>query len=78
MTLPRHHTNCTKEIQDVARRERMTLSEWVRQTLRQARGDHPGTVEAKLRAIAGASRHELPTADIEVMLREMEVGQRLP
>ena len=67
-----------KEIQGVARRQRVTLAEWVRQALRQARSDHPGTVEAKLRVIAHASRHKFPTADIEVMLREIETGQRLP
>ena len=67
-----------KEIQGVARRHRVTLAEWVRQALRQARSDHPGTVDAKLRVIAEASRHEFPTADIEVMLREIEEGQRLP
>ena len=67
-----------KEIQGVARRQRVTLAEWVRQALRQARNDHPGTAEAKLRVIADASRHEFPTADIEVMLREIEAGQRLP
>ena len=67
-----------KEIQGVARRHRVTLAEWVRQALRQARSDHPGTVDAKLRVIAEASRHEFPTADIEVMLREIEAGQRLP
>ena len=32
---------------------------------------------AKLRAIDDASQHEYPTADIEVMLREIEAGQRL-
>jgi hypothetical protein len=55
----------------------MTVAEWVRQALRKARGDHPGTVEAKLRAIADASRYEFPTADIEIMLGEIEAGQRL-
>ena len=35
------------------------------------------SVEAKLRAIAEAARHEHPTADIEVMLREIEAGRRL-
>ena len=32
---------------------------------------------AKLRAIADASQHQHPIADIEVMLREIEAGQRL-
>ena len=31
-------------------------------------------IEAKLRAIAKASRHNAPTADIEVMLEEIERG----
>ena len=60
------------EIQAVARRHRMTVSEWVRQALRKARSDQPGNVEAKLPAIADASRHDFPTADIEVMLQEIE------
>lgn len=65
------------DIQGVARRQRMTVAEWVRQALRRARDEQPGSVEAKLRAIADASRHEFPTADIEVMLGEIEAGQRL-
>ncbi len=66
-----------REFQTVARRQRMTLAEWVRQALRQARSDHPGNVETKLRVIADASRHEFPTSDIEIMLREIEAGQQL-
>ena len=31
-------------------------------------------IRAKLRAIAEASRHNAPTADIEVMLEEIERG----
>ena len=67
------------EIQAVARRQRVTVAEWVRQALRRAKDDQPGTAEAKLRAIADASRHSFPTADIETMLAEIEAGQqRLP
>ena len=65
------------DIQGAARRQRMTVAEWVRQALRKARVDHPGTVEAKLRAIADASRYEFPTADIDDMLREIEAGHRV-
>ena len=65
------------EIQGVARRQRVTVAEWVRQALRKAREDHPGTADAKLRAIADAARHQFPTADIETMLREIDEGQRL-
>ena len=62
------------EIQAAARRSRMTVAEWVRQALRRARHDHPATVETKLAAVAEATRHEFPTADIDVMLREIEAG----
>ena len=64
------------EIQAAARRSRMTVAEWVRQVLRRARHDHPATVEAKLAAVAEAARHEFPTADIDLMLREVEAGHR--
>ena len=68
-----------QEIQVVARRQRLTMAEWVRQALRRAKDDQPGTAEAKLRAIADASRHSFPTADVETMLTEIEAGQqRLP
>lgn len=64
-----------REIQGVARRQRVTVAEWVRQALRKAREDDSGTVEAKLRAVAEASRHQFPTADIDVMLDEIERGR---
>ena len=67
----------TREIQGIARRQRITVAEWVRQALRKARSDSPQTVESKLRAVAEASRHQFPMADIEVMRREIEAGQRL-
>ena len=66
-----------QEIRSVARRQRVTVAEWVRQALRQARSEQPGAIETKLRAIADASRHQFPTADIEVMLQEIESGRRL-
>ena len=45
------------EIQSLARLRRVTVEEWVRQALRKAIEDHRSTVDAKLRAIADASRH---------------------
>ena len=66
-----------EEIQGVARRQRVTLAEWVRQALRHAKNGQPGTIDAKLRAIADASRHEFPTADIATMLQEIEAGRGL-
>ena len=56
----------------------MTFAEWVRQALRRARGYQAGIAEAKLRAIADASRHSFPAADIETMLGEIEAGQKRP
>ena len=66
-----------REIRDAARRQRTPLAEWVRRALRKARADRRGTVEAKLRAIANATRHEFPTADIDDMLEEIAAGRRL-
>ena len=63
-----------REMQGIARRQRLTLAEWVRRALRRARIDAPGAVDSKLRVIADASRHSFPTADIEVMLREIALG----
>ena len=65
------------EIQGFARHWRMTASEWVRQELRKARTDDPGTINAELRAGVEASRHRFPIADIEVKLRELESGLRI-
>jgi len=66
------------EIRDSARGCRMTVAEWVRHALRRARQDHPATVQVKLAAVAEAARHEYPTADIDVMLREIESGRGPP
>ncbi len=65
------------EIEGVARKQRLTVAEWVRQELSKAKGGYSGTVEAKLRAIAKASQQEFPTANIDVMLEEIESGYRL-
>ena len=66
-----------REIRDAARRRCMPVGEWVRQALRKARADRRGTAEAKLQAIANATRHEFPTADIDDMLEEIAAGRRL-
>ena len=65
------------EIQAVARDQQLSVAEWVRRTLRKARYDPTDAVKAKLRAIAEASQHEFPTADIGTMLREIEEGRKL-
>jgi predicted transcriptional regulator len=63
------------EIQRIARRQRMNVSEWVRQALRRARRSEPGVDSGrKLEAIRSAFEHEFPTAEIERMLEEIERG----
>lgn len=63
------------EIQRIARRHRMTVSAWVRDSLRRARRSEP-PVEAgrKLETIRTAARHDFPTAEIEQMLAQIERG----
>ena len=64
-----------REIQRTARARRMSIAEWVRQALTQARRHEAlGDVEKKLVAIRAAARHEAPTADIDIMLAEIEQG----
>jgi len=64
------------EMRQCAERNRMTLSEWVRQTLREAARRMPSADrEGKLAAVREATRHEFPTADIEQMLREIARGR---
>jgi hypothetical protein len=64
-----------REIQRMARSRRMSLAEWVRQALDQARRRQPlGDVEKKLEAIRAAARHESPTSDIDTMLAEIGRG----
>jgi hypothetical protein len=65
------------EIQRFARRERVTVGEWVRRVLREARARQPvNDPEAKLKAVRKAARYSFPTADIEEMLSEIEQGYR--
>lgn len=64
-----------EELRQVARRHRMTLAEWVRRSLREARRAEPGrTSRRKLEVLRAATRHGYPTADIEQMLAEIEGG----
>ena len=66
-----------REYRRLAKREGMTLAEWVRQKLRRARREEPsGAAERKLGAVRAAVGHEFPTADIDQMLAEIETGYR--
>jgi hypothetical protein len=62
-------------IRRLARSEQLTVGEWVRRTLREARTRKPVIDrETKLKAIREAAQYSFPTADIEQMLREIERG----
>jgi uncharacterized membrane protein len=62
-------------IRAAARERGMTVSEWVRETLREARQKvATGDAERKLAAIRAADRLAYPTADIDQMVAEIERG----
>ena len=64
-----------REIRRVARAQRMTVAEWVRQALRTARRREPlGDTGKKLEVVRAASRHAFPTGDIDQILAEIEQG----
>jgi len=63
------------EIQQSARRQRMTTAEWVRQALRAARRAEPRVASRKkLDIVRAAARHAFPSPDVEQMLGEIERG----
>jgi len=62
-------------IREAARRRGMTVSEWARAALREARrADSVGDADRKLAAIRAADRCAYPTADIDAMLAEIDRG----
>ena len=64
-----------REIQRVARSQRVTVAEWVRQVLRAARRSIPrGDAARKLATVRAAARHSFPAPDIDRMLAEIERG----
>lgn len=63
------------ELQEIARQNHMTLAEWVRQALRDARTQKPERTAARKRqAVRKALEHEFPVADIDEMIQEIERG----
>ena len=63
------------ELQEIARQNHMTLAEWVRQTLREARSRQPARSAAlKRQAVRRAIEHEFPVADIDEMITQIERG----
>ncbi len=66
-------------IRAAARARGMTVSEWVRVTLREARRRNSnGDTEKKLQAIRAADRLAYPTAEIDRMVAEIESGYGEP
>jgi hypothetical protein len=64
-----------RDIQRAARLRRMSIAEWVRQALVQARRSEPSReVGAKLDVIRAAARMEFPAGDMDRMLEEIERG----
>jgi hypothetical protein len=66
-----------RDIQRIAKRERLTTAEWVRQRLREARERQAKPdVAKKLAAIHRAYQHHppAPAPDIDQMLAEIERG----
>lgn len=64
-----------REVQRAARSRHMSIAEWVRQALTQARRSEPqGDMDKKLAVIRAAVKHEFPTGDIDTMLAEIEQG----
>ena len=66
-----------RAIQRIAKRDRLTTAEWVRQRLREARErQSKPDVARKLAAIHRAYQHEppAPAPDIDQMLEEVERG----
>lgn len=64
-----------RALREVADRQGLPVSEWVRRALREARRREPrGDLESKLRAVRAAARHQFPTGEIDEMLAEIERG----
>ncbi len=66
-----------ENIRESARAAGLTVSEWVRQSLREARtASAAGDPARKLAVIRQGARNDFPTADIDEMLADIESGYR--
>jgi hypothetical protein len=62
-------------IQRLAKRERVTVGEWVRRALREARSRRsPGEPQSRLKSVRQAAEYSFPTGDIDQMIAEVERG----
>ena len=63
------------DIRRLAKQDHLTVGEWVRRALRDARSQKPAMApEAKLKAVRRAAAQSFATADIDQMLREISRG----
>ncbi len=63
------------DIQRSAKRDRLTVGEWVRRALREARARRPVIdPETKLKAVRRGAKYAFPAADLQQMLSEIERG----
>ena len=68
-----------RDIQQLARRQRMTTAEWVRQALRAAHDAQTGrTASEKLAAIRRAGTYGFPVGDVDQINAEIERGYLEP
>lgn len=64
-----------RELKRAAKREGQTMSEWVRQRLKEALAGAPaGRKGTKLEVIRAATRHAFPAPDIDQMNEEIARG----
>ncbi len=64
-----------RDLQRVARRHKLTVSEWVRRAIRELALREPAqSPDRKLGMVREAARGSYPTADIEDMLKDIERG----
>ena len=67
-----------RDIQRTAKRQQMTVAEWVRQALRAAHRQVPLTdTKKKLGVVRTATRYDFPTGDIDQILREIDQGYQV-
>lgn len=68
-----------EQIEKLARRQRMSVDDWVLKVLREAHRNQPQRstgeeTESKLALLDRAMEYEFPTADIDQMLAEVQRG----
>ena len=61
-------------IEEAARRQGISVTQWVRFMLRDAPRYERDRAERKRKALKEASKHNFPTADIDQMLQEIKDG----